>query len=222
MIWHVLDVRAVWVKEFAAALAKEVPTLGWCPHITGDGMFRNHEEESTLEDPHLQIRYFPLQRGFAKFPVTLIAREADRLKRRLIRRSDNATESPLICCSPHYAAVAERWPGPVIYYVTDLFVAWGEDPKRIASFERRMCRVADLVCPDSRRIADHLISGCGCPDDKIHISPMATRAKHLLSEPATYPFDLPADISDMSRPIAGVIGNLAANMDWVMLQETVE
>ena len=97
MIWHVLDVRAIWVKEFAAALAEEAPTLGWCPRITGDGMFRNHEEESTLEDPHLQIRYFPLQRGFAKFPVTLIAREAERLTRRLLRRSENASllRSPL-------------------------------------------------------------------------------------------------------------------------------
>ena len=222
MVWHVLDVRAIWVKEFAAALALQVPTLGWYPRITGDGLFRNSEEESTLEDPHLQIRYFPLQRGFAKFPVTLVAREPERLARRLLQRSENATASPLICCSPHYASVAERWPGPVIYYVTDLFVAWGDDARRITSFERRMCKAADLVCPDSQRIADHLIAECSCSKDKIHVSPMATRSNNLLNEPAMAPFNLPANISDMARPIAGVIGNLAGNMDWELLQESIK
>jgi len=221
MIWHILDVRAIWVKEFASALAAQAPTLGWCPRITNGGMFRNDEEEITLDDPPLQIRYFPLQRGFARFPMNLIAGEGERLTQRLLRQTD-VNEAYLVCCSPHYAEVAERWPGPVIYYATDLFAAWGEDPKRIASFERRMCKVADLICPDSQRIADHLITKCGCSEDKIHISPMATRSKNLLDKPATHPFDLPSDISDLPRPIAGVIGNLAANMDWELLQETIE
>jgi glycosyltransferase involved in cell wall biosynthesis len=221
MIWHVLDVRAIWVKEFASALAAQVPTLGWCPRITNDGMFRKDEEEITLADPLLQIRYFPLQRGFAKFPMNLFAREGERLARRLRQRSTAPEQSALICCSPHYADVAERWPGPVIYYATDLFVAWGDDPKRIESFERRMCKVAKLVCPDSQRIADHLIANCGCEVDKIHLSPMATRGANVLSQPPGPHLDQPADISDMPRPVAGVIGNLSANMDWELLQETI-
>src|SRR5438105_723720 len=103
MIWHVLDVRAIWVKEFASALAAQAPTLGWCPRITNGGMFRNDEEEITLDDPRLQIRYFPLQRGFARFPVNLIAMEGERLTQRLLRRTENVNESYLVCCSPHYA-----------------------------------------------------------------------------------------------------------------------
>jgi glycosyltransferase involved in cell wall biosynthesis len=184
-------------------------------------MFRNSEEEITLDNPRLPVRYFPLQRGFAKFPMNLIAGEADRLIRRLLRRTENADASPLVCCSPHYAAVAERWSGPVIYYATDLFVAWGEDPRRIKSFEQRMCKVADLVCPDSQRIADHLIAETQCAKDKIRISPMATRSANLLSHPNQSPFDLPEDISDMDPPFAGVIGNLATNMDWELLQQVI-
>src|SRR5258706_16254839 len=101
MIWHVLDVRAVWVKEFASALAAQVPTLGWCPRITMGGMLRNLEEETTLEDPRLPVRYFPLQRGFAKFPVSFVASEAKRIISRLTERSSRPVDSPLICCSPH-------------------------------------------------------------------------------------------------------------------------
>src|ERR1700686_3920608 len=217
MIWHVLDVRAIWVKEFASALAAQVPTLGWCPRITNSGMFRDNEEETTLDDPRLQIRYFPWQRGFAKFPVNLIAREGERLTQRLLRRTETPEQSPLICCSPHYAAVAERWPGRVIYYATDLFAAWGEDPKRIQSLEQRICKTAELVCPDSQMIADHLIAESACSKNKIRISPMATRSANLLGQSAPSPFEPPADVSDMPRPFAGVIGNLAANMDWELL-----
>ncbi|HJZ81775.1 MAG TPA: hypothetical protein VKD91_15570, partial [Pyrinomonadaceae bacterium] len=109
-IWHVLDVRAIWIKEFAAALAAQTPTLGWCPRITSTGVFRQREDEVSLTDPELRIRYFPLQRGFARFPVKLIAGEAHRLSLRLFRRTDNPNDSVVVCCSPHYAPVAERWP----------------------------------------------------------------------------------------------------------------
>src|SRR2546430_2754589 len=167
MVWHVLDVRAVWIKEFVSALAGQVPALAWCPRITNGGMFRNREEETTLADPHLTIREFPLQRGFAKFPVMPIAREGERITQRLLRRSKNPTVSPLVCTTPHYAAVAERWPGPVIYYVTDLFNAYGADRGFINSLDRRMCAAAALVCPNSRRIADYLVEKAFCPANKI-------------------------------------------------------
>lgn len=222
MIWHVLDVRAIWIKEFAAALAAQVPTMAWCARISAIGVFRSDEEETTLDDPQLPIRYFPLQRGFAKFPIMPIAREGERLTRRLLRQSENATESPLICCSPHYAPVAERWPGPVIYYVTDRFVAYGDGPGFIKSLDQRMCKAADLVCPNSQRIADYLVEEAFCPADKIVVLANATREANLLTEPATTPTEAPQDIADLPRPIAGVIGNLSSNTDWELLKKTIE
>jgi glycosyltransferase involved in cell wall biosynthesis len=221
-VWHVLDVRATWVKEFASALAAQAPTLGWCPRITNGGMFRNNEEEITLDDPRLQIRYFPLQRGFAKFPVNLIAREGERLTQRLLRRTENVNESRLICSSPHYAAVAERWPGPVIYYVTDFFKAYGDDPRLIRSMDVRMCRAADLVCPNSSRISDYLIDQAECSPAKLCIIPNATRAANLVDQPILEPAASPPDLAGLSRPVAGIIGNLAANTDWELLEQTIE
>ena len=185
-------------------------------------MLRDSENETMLSDPELRVRYFPLQRGFAKFPVNLIAGEANRMSRRIISQTERPVDSVLICTSPHYAPVAERWPGRVVYYVTDLFVAYGDNPGFVTALERRLCRTAHLVCPNSERIAEHLIQKGGCDPEKITIIPNATRKANVL---ATSPLgsipEVPAELSDLSRPLAGVIGNLAGNTDWIMLETVI-
>jgi glycosyltransferase involved in cell wall biosynthesis len=109
----------------------------------------------------------------------------------------------------------------VIYYVTDLFVAYGEDPGYIKSLDRRMCAAATLVCPNSQRIADYLIEEAVCPQTKIVVLPNATRKANLLGQ--GHPsIEAPPDMQDLPRPVAGVIGNLAANTDWELLKETIE
>ncbi len=222
MIWHVLDVRAIWIKEFAAALAAQAPTLGWCPQISGTGVFRNYEEETVSVDPPLQIRNFPLQRGFAKFPVNLIAGEANRIKRRLLARTENVNESVLVCSSPHYAPIAETWPGRVVYYVTDFFPAYGDDREFIAALDRRMCRAADVVCPNSERIADYLMREADCNSAKIRIVPNATRTENLLSAPSSSAsVEVPQELGGLPRPLAGVIGDLSRNTDWVFVEELI-
>ncbi len=221
MIWHVLDVRAIWIREFAAALGQQVPTLGWLPQITATALFRNHEQETLLDDPRFPVRCFPLQRGFAKFPIDRIAREGSRMARRILRRTDKPSESTLICTAPHYAAVAERWPGPVVYYVTDRFVNYGDDPGLIRSLDQRMSKAADLVCPNSQRIARYLIDETNCPSNRLMVIPNATREGNLLST-ASSPSESPRDIADLPRPIAGIIGNLAANTDWELLKQTID
>jgi glycosyltransferase involved in cell wall biosynthesis len=221
-VWHVLDVRAIWIKEFASALGKEVPTIGWLPSIRNAGILERWEREEFLQDPALHILHFPLQRGFARPPITWLAREGSRLSGRLARHSQDIQKSPLVCSSPHYAAVAEVWRGPVVYYVTDFFPAYGEDPQRIKALDLRMCRAADLVCPNSERIAQYLIAEADCPKEKIVVIPNATRASNLLPEPVLKPATLPADIADLPRPVAGVLGNLANNIDWLLLQEVIE
>ena len=222
MIWHVLDVRSVWIKEFTAALSAQVETLGWCPQITGTGMFRDSESETKLPDPELRVRYFPLQRGFAKFPINVIAREAERVSRRILQRTERAADSVLICTSPHYAPVAERWPGLVVYYVTDLFIAYGDNPAFVTALDRRLCKAADLVCPNSDRIAEYLIQSGGCDPQRLSIIPNATRQVNILPAPSFHStVEVPADVRDLSKPFAGVLGNLAANMDWLLLEEVV-
>lgn len=222
MIWHVLDVRAIWVKEFASALSKQVQTLGWLPRISNTGFLRNDEQELVLDDPSLPVRCFPLQRGFARFPVNEIAREERRIVRRMQQRTDDPSGSPLICTAPHYAAVAERWPGPIIYYVTDRFAAYGDNPDFISSLDQRMCKAADLVCPNSQRIADYLIEEAHCPANKVLVLANATREANLFAGAAIAPGESPPDIADLPQPVAGIIGNLAANTDWELLEQTIE
>lgn len=222
MIWHVLDVRAIWIKEFASALGRQAPVLCWLPHISNVGVFRNDEHEEMLPDPPLRIRHFPLQRGFARVPITKLAAEGNRITKRLKRCSNGSSASVLICSSPHYAEVAKRWPGPVVYYVTDLFLAYFDEPALIKSLDRRMCEAADLVCPNSQRIADYLVAQAECRREKILVVPNATREANVFSETPNGPAVLPEDIAGMSRPIAGVVGNLAANMDWELIQQAVE
>lgn len=223
-LFHVLDVRAIWIKEFASALSRQVQTYGWMPHISALGRFRNNEWEEQLQDPPLRLRHFPLQRGFARPWSGRLLGEPRRIARRLRRLSGHAAHSALICTAPAYAEVATVWPGPVIYYVTDAFYAPGytNDPDSVTALDRQMCHRADLVCPDSRRIADHLLGDAGCPEEKILVSPMATRAANLLPEPLLAPTAPPEDIADLPRPIAGVIGNLAENMDWEFIFEAVQ
>ncbi len=221
MIWQVLDVRAVWIKEFAAALSRQVPVLGWLPQFGSAALFQNREEEFLCEDPPLSIRSFPLQRGFARFPFKTLAQEKRRIIRRLSERATSPKNSPLILTSPHYASVAE-WTGPVIYYVTDFFPAYHDESQLIRALDTEMCKAATIVCPNSQRIADYLNREAQCPIEKIAVVPNATRASNVFQQMPDGPGELLPDISDLPRPIAGVIGNLAENTDWILLRETIE
>lgn len=216
--WHLLDARAIWVKEFANALAKEVSLHAWQPDITWSGRLRRKVYAETLQNPLLSITHFPLQRGFARWPVRQWAGEAKRMVKRLQSTQSNAV---LLCSSPHYADVARLWQGPVVYYMSDLYYAWGDDPEYINAYDRLMCQHATLVCPVSSRGRDYLLEMAGCPDKKIVISPMATRSENLLPAAPGQPGPLPADLADLPRPIIGVIGNLARNMDWIFLANAV-
>ncbi|PYP89343.1 MAG: hypothetical protein DMF61_03800 [Blastocatellia bacterium AA13] len=217
---HVLDVRAIWLKEFASALARITPTLGWIPEISAVGALHSRERSDSLADPKLNIRRFPLQRGFARAPVSAALRPASKINRRLAAQSQEPSRAVLVCSSPHYADVAREWPGPSVYYVTDLFAAYGEKPARIEALDRRMCAAADLVCPNSKRIAEYLIS-IGCSETKIVVIPNATRAENVSDSPILSPDPLPEGAADLPRPVAGVIGNLAENIDWVLMSEVI-
>lgn len=221
MIWHILDVRAIWIKEFAAALAKQVPVVGWLPTLSWIGFLRNGEEELPAER-NFRMRRFPLQRGFARFPISWMVDEGKRLARRLQRIESNRQDSPVILCSPHYFSLAAHWPGPRIYYATDMFRFGGERRKRIERMEQAICWAVDLVCPNSKRIAQYMTEKLVVPPDKLVVVPNSTRGESVLPHCLDGPFPLPSDLSDLSRPVAGVIGNLAANMDWVLIQEVIE
>ena len=221
-MWQMLQISAALDHEFLGALSRQVPAVGWCPEMrTLDFPYRR-EQPDTLSDPPVQVRSFPLQRGYSRWPLSLLANIAVKQTERLRRTAPDPERSPLICTTPYWAPVAEKWPGPVVYYLTDLIAAYDRaNASLVKSLDARMCAAAALVCPNSQTIADYLKREAGCPSDRIEIIPNATRAANLLPGPSTEPGPLPPDLEGLSRPVAGVIGNLASNMDWVFLEETI-
>ncbi len=137
--------------------------------------------------------------------------------------SAGAEHSPLICSTPFYAPVAERWGGPVVYYSTDLTAEYeGIDGAQVRELDRRMCHVARAVCPNSIRIAEYFVRESGCDPAKITVVPNATRESNVAPKPLLEPGALPHDIRDVPRPIAGVVGDLSGNMDWNVIAETMQ
>ncbi len=220
--WHILDAGSVWLKEFASALGTVVPTENWVPDIRNFGHWEHWEREEEAADPAVKMTRFPLQRGYGRFPIARLLPPEPGMISRLLRRTRNAEDSTLLLTSPFYAPVAELWPGHVVYYLTDLTKEYaGMNAAQVTGLDRRMCAVADLVCPNSHRIADYLRREAGCAAEKIVVVPNATRWSNVLSQPLTRPTGAPADLVDAPRPIVGVIGNLAGNIDWVLLSDAV-
>ena len=221
-VWQILDVGSIWMKEFASAMQAAMPVVAWEPVMSLRGMLGGPAESVSLPEPPLRILRYPLQRGYARAPLRTLVPFERAVLRRLRAHCPAPADSPLICSTPFYAPVAEHWPGPVVYYSTDLTARYaGLDEKQVVALDRRMCAAAAAVCPNSRRIAAYLAEQAGCEPAKITVVPNATRESNVSPEPLLTPGPLPADIAHLPRPIAGVIGNLSANMDWVLLHAVV-
>ncbi len=224
--WHYVQISDALDEEFVAALSRSVPVTAWRPRMSGWALLGNSQAEEVAEptgEPGLSQWSFPLQRGYARPPISWLARSGANLKTRLLRRTREPATTPLVCSTPYHAPLAEVWPGPVVYYLTDLIKAYaGADADQVRGLDRRMCAAARLVCPNSTRLADYLRDECGCEATKIHVLPNATRAVNLVEAPLFAAGPLPADAADMARPIAGVIGNMGGNVDWLLLRELVE
>ena len=222
-VWHLLQASDVLDLEFATALSELVPVIVWEPQRSFLPWF---QKVSRIEKPDysaLRVVRFPLLHGYARFPMSLAARTGASIHAMLLEQTPESEESPLICTVPFFAPVAERWKGPVVYWLTDLIAAYSSAARiNVPQLDRRMCQAATLVCPNSERLATYLIERAGCDPAKIHIVPNATRAANLLPAVPTHAVELPDSLRGVARPVAGVIGNLAGNMDWLLLERMVE
>ena len=218
--WHVLQISDVLDEEFSTALARLVPVVAWRPQRT---LVPWREASSAAPDPvhaGLWQGSFMLPRGYARFPR--LARIGSSLLRQIGRATPDLSACTLLCTAPYFAPVAELWPGRVVYWLTDLIARYGSSQGiDVAALDRRMVAAADLVCPNSHRIADYLMEQAGCEPSRIVIVPNATRQQNLLPSASSRPGPLPPDVIGVTRPVAGVIGNLAGNMDWPWIEQTM-
>jgi glycosyltransferase involved in cell wall biosynthesis len=220
-MWHVLDANSIWIREFAEALGEHADVRAWVAHIRIGGAFEKWERISRPTRSQMWLHEFPLQRGYARFPLARLLDYGGDIAKRLSRQGD-ARYSPLVCTTPFYAPVAEKWRGPVIYYQTDLTVEYhGVNKRVVREMDRRMCRVAAAVCPNSARIREYLIHEAGCEARKITVVPNATRAENVADRPLLSAGPLPPDVAGLLRPIAGVIGNMGGNVDWELVSGIV-
>ena len=220
--WQIIDVGSVWMKEFASAMARQTKVTAWSPLMSKIGALRTKTRSSVIQDPPLEVHEFALQRGYAREPIGRLFPFQHKLIKLLEGACEQPAISPLICSTPFYAPVAEQWPGPVVYYSTDLTVAYhGIDPDQVRRLDKRMCAAASYVCPNSRRIAAYFTKEADCDPTKITVVPNATRAMNVSPQPLLLPGELPEAIRDCARPIAGVIGNLTGNMDWQFIAEAI-
>lgn len=226
MVWHVLDINSIWVKEFASSLSRIAPTLGWMAEMSWTGFLQGStrlSEVESLENPPLDFRRYSLQRGYSRPPISWLTQLGTIQAARMAAVSDHAGSSPLLVTTPYYVPVAERWPGPVVYYLTDMMKEYeGVDAAFVTRLDRRLCRVATLVCPDSQRIADYLTAEAGCHPARIVVSPMATRTASVYDSCPTGPAPLPSDIAHLPRPVIGVTGNLERNQDWILMTKVID
>lgn len=227
-ICHLLQLSGPVDLELAAALAGSVRVCAWEPDRTLTPVWPLHRAAESHfagqdgQPASLTIHSFPVLRGVSHFPLSRLPWHRDLLKR-LLGESPNPVETPLICTTPYFASVAEQWPGPVIYWLSDLIAEYDSaDRAVVCRLDRRLCRAATLVCPNSARIAEYLLQDAACDPGKIHILPNGMREANLLPKPSPGPSPLPAEIRDLSRPIAGVMGNMGENVDWVLLESILQ
>lgn len=221
MTWQLLQLSDALDAEFGSAMGEAVPVLAWEPvrHLLP---WVGAEQDQQLTDPPLRVRQFPLMRGYSRFPISAVYDFGAVLAERIAAQCLRPEECPLICTTPFFASVAERWPGPVVYWLTDLIAAYPSvDADQVRRLDTYLCRLADLVCPNSYRLAEYLIDQAECEPTKVQVIPNATRERNLLPAPPAQPAELPPDLADLPRPVAGVVGNLAGNLDWMFLDRLI-
>ncbi|WP_419806315.1 hypothetical protein [Terriglobus sp.] len=221
--WHMLQISDVLDEELACALSRDVEVTGWVPEFSfsralfgRNGLARRSSSPGT----RFTTQALPLLRGYARAPEWLGSYLAKRLAQLINETSAAPSRDVLVCTVPYFAGVAERWPGPVVYWLTDM-IAQYESARgvNVPLLDRRMCAASTLVCPNSQRLAEYLEQQ-GCDERKIVVLPNATRQRNTLPGPLREPLLLKEFAGD-NRPIAGVIGNLAGNMDWLLLEALV-
>jgi glycosyltransferase involved in cell wall biosynthesis len=223
-MWHILTESSVPVAEFALALSRSTDVVSWLPSMSLFGILRKGTQSSVSEESsRLRKVHFPLQRGYSRFSSGPLFQSFSKIEGLLSLESRAPERSALVCTTSFWAPVAQLWPGPIIYYATDFTFAYeGLRSGRVRSADRALCRIADLVCPNSANLASYFLDQCYCPPDRIVVLPNATRAANIRSLPCSFPDPLPGDVPPLPRPIAGVIGNMAGNVDWTLLRNTIE
>lgn len=214
----VLDVRSIWVTEFARALATKVSTTGLRPTIDSFGLLRRAVRPQPA-DGALAIFTCRLQRGWWR---SALLSESGKLIGFARSRASASPSTCVVFTSPHYAAVADAFRDfTTAYYVTDNFRACFPDQPAIARLEAKLASKVTHVFPNSKRIRQFFVDEAGIDAGRITVIPNGVRSDSIPPAPLDAPADPPPGMSTGARPWALVMGNLAANTDWPLLDRVI-
>lgn len=214
----VLDVRSIWVTEFARALANQVTTIGLRPSIHNFGLL--HRRARPLEgDGALSLFGCRLQRGWWR---NALLSEGRKLLRFVQSQAPLTSSTCVIFTSPHYALVADQFRQcTTAYYVTDNFRACFADQATIAALEKKLATSVTHVFPNSERIRRFFVDEAKVEGNRVTVIPNGVRGENIPPRPLDTPAEPPREMPKLSRPWALVMGNLAANTDWSLLEAVI-
>lgn len=214
----VFDLRSIWITEFARALARKIPTTGLRPAIDTAGLLHRSARRENGNDA-LEIFACRLQRGWWRNAILSERRKLVKFTR---SRADMAPSTCVIFTSPHYASVAAAFRDcTTAYYVTDNFRACFPDEPAIAALESKLAACVTHVFPNSERIQRFFLDEAEVEVDRVTVIPNGVREENVPPAPLNAPADPPAQMPPVPRPWALVMGNLAANTDWPLLEAVI-
>lgn len=137
-------------------------------------------------------------------------------------RARIASQTCVIFTSPHYASVAHAFRDcTTAYYVTDNFRACFPHEPAIADLEAKLAASVDHVFPNSERIRSFFVNEEMVEKSRVTVIPNGVRSENIPPAPLDTPAEPPAEMPPIQRPWALVMGNLAANTDWTLLEGVI-
>jgi glycosyltransferase involved in cell wall biosynthesis len=129
----------------------------------------------------------------------------------------------LLVFFPSHAPVATALPDArVVYIVLDDYLHYGWPEQVVRRYEQELVARADLVVCVSRALAEKLTAETSLPRKAVVLSPNAIPATWIPTTAPKEPGVLPKPVSDLPRPVAGVIGRLENRIRWDWISRAVE
>ena len=129
----------------------------------------------------------------------------------------------LLVFFPTQAPVAAAFPDArVVYVVLDDYLHYGWPEPLVRRYEQEIVARADLVVCVSRALAEKLTAEISLARKTVVVSPNALPAAWIPTTAPRKPDVLPKPVSDLPRPVAGVIGMLANRIRWDWITRAVD
>lgn len=213
----ILDDQTIWHRRFIEAVAKQMPVVVFRPQISK--LPGRIKEIQGTPYKTLSVSVLP---GWASKTAPL-ARPI--FSRAIKKQASNLPgRTGVMLMSPAYASLAQSQAKkrPVITYTADdyrSYAGWG-GPETVFQSEQRAMRAASLNLFVSKTLRNRSVSEYGLDPERTLVSPNATEERFLQS--ADGASDRPEAMSDLKKPIIGLLGALSDRLDLDFIADVAD